>query len=354
MNILFLPNWTVHNLDEDSDIFQDPDKYVVGNRYWFFKYFPEEIHVDVIDIHKDNYLSIIERKLKFYIYQAILAFKIQRKYDLIISHGAQSGVLLALLRRLFGKGNTKHLIFDIGGMNGARNSGFSTRIIRFALKSNPFIICHSTNIIDNIRRNYHWLLPKTTFIHFGVGLNQYAVSKNSNNHEIFVFSGKKRDEETVFEAWRELADKDLIQDFTIYFVGSKSKKHYKNCFSVSWLPYKEYLKKLSDSAFAILPLEEYEYSYGQMSLLGSMALGKTVIASNVSGISDYTKLCKSIVSVPQNDVAEMKSAILNQIINFHKKKNLIARNEVIQFFNEKDMADKIYKFIEQINNVYDA
>ena len=178
MKILFLPNWTVNYLNVDKKELQAPDKYIKGQRYWFFKYFPQDTNVDIIDIHKNNILHGLEKKLKFYIYQAFLAYRVMRKYDIVISHGAQSGIVLALLRLIFGKGNTIHLIFDIGGMNGGKTQGVSTKLIQLAMKSNPYIIGHSSVIKDNIKQTYPWLTDRTKIILFGVGLDQYVIHEN--------------------------------------------------------------------------------------------------------------------------------------------------------------------------------
>ena len=86
MKILFLPNWQVHCLDEDDNSIQAPDKHIKGEKYWFFKYFPADTEVDIIDIRRTNILHKLEKKIKFYIWQAILAFFKSKNYDVIISH----------------------------------------------------------------------------------------------------------------------------------------------------------------------------------------------------------------------------------------------------------------------------
>ena len=43
--------------DEDIERYQAPDKYVKGQSYWFFKYFPEDTFVDVIDIMTNSVVS---------------------------------------------------------------------------------------------------------------------------------------------------------------------------------------------------------------------------------------------------------------------------------------------------------
>lgn len=98
MRILFLPNWSVHQLNIDNVRWQAPDKDVKGQPYWFFRYFPSDTLVDVLDVRPHNILAKIEHKIKFYIYQGFLAYSKMNNYDIVISHGAQSGVMLALLR----------------------------------------------------------------------------------------------------------------------------------------------------------------------------------------------------------------------------------------------------------------
>lgn len=350
MRVLFLPNWTVFNLETDNLSLQAPDKNVKGVDYWFFRYFSKKPDIDIIDIRKDNILHKLEVNLKFYIWQGILAFRKQNEYDMVISHGAQSGVMLALMRRVFGKGKAKHVIFDIGGMNGARSSGLSTSLIKFAMKTKPWIICHSTNVIDNIRRNYPLLLDRTTFIPFGIGLYQYTIHPDIvPKKEIFVFAGKKRDTKTVSEAWNCIVKEGLDNGFVLNMVGTSEDFALPSCTSISRLEYYAFIKKLEQSSFVILPLENFGYSYGQMSLLGSLALGKRVIASNVSGISDYLPNCPSVSVVTPNDVNSMKAAIIKKINENPKLFNPeVPRREVEQNFNEVQMALRIEKFLTLI------
>lgn len=62
MKILFIPNWNVKHLLEDDPAIQAPDKYVKGKPYWFFRYFPKDTEVDIIDIGKNRGFRRLRRK----------------------------------------------------------------------------------------------------------------------------------------------------------------------------------------------------------------------------------------------------------------------------------------------------
>ena len=84
----------------------------------------------------------------------------------MISHGAQSGLLYELLTS-FVKRKPRHLMFDIGGLNGSRINNYETPLIRYALRRSPAIIVHSSRQLDLYRQHYPNLLAKSTFIPFG-------------------------------------------------------------------------------------------------------------------------------------------------------------------------------------------
>lgn len=98
--------------------------------------------MDVLDIGAPGTLQKLEKKIKFYIKQPIRSFRRRNDYDLVISHGAQSGLLYELLTS-FVKHKPRHLMFDIGGLNGSRINKYETPLIRYALRHSPAIIVHS-------------------------------------------------------------------------------------------------------------------------------------------------------------------------------------------------------------------
>lgn len=137
--------------------------------------------------------------------------------------------------------------------------------------------------------------------------------------------------------------------YNLCFVGTKKQYVLPNIRCIHWLEYRQYIDMLESAAFVIVPLEEHPYSYGQMSLLGSLALGKYVIASKVSGISDYTEKCQSVISVKQHDVNEMYRAIKKYINeNVKSKDRNIPRNEVENNFSEEQMGNKIKAFVFKV------
>lgn len=86
MKILMLVNWRIYYLSEDTENIQPPDKFVEGQKYWFFKHWQNNnVYVDVIDFTKFPFFHYIEsKKLKFYIFQSIRGLIKSKKYDMLI------------------------------------------------------------------------------------------------------------------------------------------------------------------------------------------------------------------------------------------------------------------------------
>jgi glycosyltransferase involved in cell wall biosynthesis len=351
MRILFLPNWEIKQSDSDIKSLQSPDKYIKGQRYWFFQHFPEDTHVDVIDIKKNNLLHGIERKIKFYIRQSLSAFRNDSQYDIVISHGAQSGLAYSLLRTIRGKQKPKHVIIDIGGMNGSRNNRVESKLISFALKSNSGIICHSSIIIEFYKETYPRLVSLTKFIPFGVDTNEFAPTEtNESENYIFSFGTSKRDYETLLKSWKLINNK---ADCRLKIAGIKEHLHAQGDNTVDLLgivSINELKLLIRKSKFVVIPLPVFNYSYGQMSFLQSMSLGKTVVVTKTPSSVDYIKNEYGAFFVKPYDVYDLKNKIEMLLCDEYllMKNNVNARLYVADNYTEKKMGENIYEYIKTI------
>jgi glycosyltransferase involved in cell wall biosynthesis len=347
MKILFLPNWRVHFLTKDQDDIQAPDKYVRGKPYWFFKYMPD-VKVDIIDFQKQNILHLIEKKyLKNYFYQSLKAFLKRKNYDVIISHGAQSGLFYSLLASLFNMGNNPlHVIIDIGGMNGSRINHYETPFIRMALKSKPAIIYHAKSQIELYNKAYPELLPISRFIQFGVDIEYFAPKNVETENIVLSFGYYKRDYDTLIRAWGEVQT-----DARLKIIGTEGKTTDRVLYSgkVSINQLKEEITK---SLFVVIPLQVFNYSYGQMSFLQSMAMGKPVIVTKTPSSVDYLIDGQGTYFVDPynvNDMAEKIHFLLSHQESLSEF-GALARKQIVDQLDEKIMAINMYEFIiEQLN-----
>ena len=112
IRILMLVNWKVDYCNYPRSDKQPPDYYVYGEPYWFFRYFEEKPAVDVIDIHSFPLFEKFEKNvIRFYIIQGLRAIPKLGKYDMIVSHGMQSGLVVSVWRKFFpGRENMLYLI----------------------------------------------------------------------------------------------------------------------------------------------------------------------------------------------------------------------------------------------------
>ncbi len=353
--ILMLVNWDVHR-QQNGQVLQSPNLYLAGEPYWFFKHWPEPVQVDVIDYSRLPVLHKIERfKLKFYICQILKALPKVSNYDLILSHGAQSGVLLAFLRSLLKSKLPPHIIIDVGCFNGARNNALELAPLRVASKSIAGVITHTSKQSIYYNLCLPELKEKNRFVPFGTDPDFFKPLGLTEEDYILCVGYIKRDWETLLAAFS-----GLQSDTTLKLVGAAGKIKIpagiaasKKIECLPYVPILELKKIIERAKLVILPLPYQLYSFGQMTMLQAMSMGKAVVVSNVPGIADYVEDGKNAVLVRPYDYGELRDK-MEYLLSRPEERIQIgknARKTIEEKFNEKNMAEEIHRSCyELINN----
>lgn len=348
-----LVNWKVHYLSKDTKKIQTPDKLVKGKKYWFFRHLENNNVIDVLDFTKLPCFHYIEsKKLKFYILQSIRGLIKSKDYDLIISHGAQSGVFLAGMRTIINKKSPPHIVIDIGCFNGGRDNKIEISLIKLAAKSLAGIIYHTSIQKEYYERHFSSLLKKTRFIPFGVDTDFFRPLNNKKENYILSIGYAKRDYNTLLKAWR----KNPSLNTRLKIIGVKNPQDLNvTYFSpdielLDMVPIDKLKNIIERSRFVILPLPYYKYAYGQMTLLQCMSMGKTVIVTKTPSTIDYIAHGENALFVQPYNVDDMREKIEFLLTNpsIVETMGKEARSTVLHRYNEMIMAQNIYKFINQI------
>lgn len=348
MKVLMLVNWKIQYCNAIPMNKQPPDYCLEGEPYWFFRYFKNHPEVDVVDISSFPWLEKFEKNtLRFYIWQTLKVLPRLDQYDLILSHGMQSGVVLSLFRRFF-KTKAKHIVFDIGSFNSAAETGLALKLMQFASKSIDGLIYHTSSQKEYYQRFFPWLVPKSQFIRFGTDLDFFDpanLEKSYDRDQYMICVGyAKRDWDTLVKAYREL-DTDvklrLVGHVDERFAGIAGVEQ------IPVVPIKELINQIYNARFCVLPLKSFNYSYAQMTLMQQMALGKCVIAARVPSLVDYIEDGKTAVMFKPGDAQDLAQK-MDALLKDNTLRETIARNGrnyLQQFCCEPVMADEIEKFL---------
>ena len=311
MKILMLVNWKIQYCNTAPADKQPPDYCVEGEPYWFFRYFKEQPEVDVVDASSFLWLEKFEKnKLRFYSWQTLRVLPKLNQYDLILSHGMQSGVVLSLWRRLF-KTRAKHIVFDIGSFNSAAESGLVLKLMQCTSKSIDGLIYHTSSQIDYYSRFFPWLVSRSKFIRFGTDLEYFDSDSRcpveAESPYYLCVGALKRDWATLVRAYQKLDTRIKLR-----FVGhvDESLKGIPGIEQIPFVPIQELIEQIRGAKLCILPLESFNYSYGQMTLMQQIALGKCVIAARVPSIVDYVEDGKTAVLYTPGDAADLADKML--------------------------------------------
>lgn len=378
MKILMLVNWKVEYTNKVPADKQPPDYYVKGEEYWFFRYFQnkKELQVDVVDIRSFKGLENFEKnKIRFYVWQTLKVLPRLKEYDLVLSHGMQSGIVLCLWRRLFGKGKYRHIVFDIGAFNSAKEEGKALKLMQFASKSLDGVIYHTAMQEDYYKKCHPWLLDKSKYIAFGTdaeffenstrnvempedGSSAFEISiampkndkakKDAIKPYILSIGYNKRDWDTLISAYEK-----LDTEVELHLLGNDSWKSNNSKIKIlPPVPVKEMMKMIGGCLFGVLPLKWFNYSYGQMTLMQQMALGKAVIVSEVPSVKDYVQDGIDACLYPPEDVDALaeRMKVLLEDNSLRERIGEEASETIKKRINEKVMAREIEEFIWKIWN----
>lgn len=349
-----LVNWKIHRFEKNNEHFQSPDKSVTGLKYWFFRYWTSsDIEIDIIDYSRLPLLHHIEKNiLKFYVWQSFKGFLRNDKYDVIISHSAQSGVLFAFLRLIFGQKSPPHLIIDPGCFNGARNNILELLPIKLALHSVAGIIYHAHVQESYYKRHLRYLIDRICFVPFGVDTEFFFPAQCVAKPMILAFGSIKRDYGTLLSAWRSLE----FEKPELVIVGVDNMRQLglkdlpKNTRVINRVSIDVLKKMMAEAMFVVIPLPYFGYSYGQMSLLQSMSMGKAVIVTKTPSTIDYVRDCVDAVFAEPYDIADMatKLEFLLRNQSLVERIGIEARRTITARFSEKIMSEKMFQFISKL------
>ena len=348
-----LVNWNVSRDNKLGKYLQAPNILAQNQKYWFFRHWPDvKVEVDVIDYSQFPLVHSIEKNLlRFYCVQALKALPLIPRYDVIISHGAQSGIFLAFLRSVLGIDQPPHVIIDVGCLNGGRSRQPELLLFQFAMRSVSGIIYHATPQRKHYKRYFPSLAKKAFFVPFGVDTEFFAPVEVKPGDYILSIGYKLRDWKALLEAFR-----NIQTDIELKIVGPEKNdlKVGDLPSNVSYLPYVPVtvLKDLiARAGFIVVPLMDIPYAHGQMTLLQSMAMGKAVIVTKVAATSEYVSDGYDGLFVKPNDAYDMKEKISFLLGNPAEIEKLgkNARRSTEQKFNERNMAAGIFSALIQLS-----
>ena len=360
IRVLMLVNWKVTYCDAIPAGIQPPDYVVEGQPYWFFRFMSPEFEVEAVDISAPRCVEKLEKKIRFYIWQTLRVLPRLNQFDLVLSHGMQSGIVLALWRRLFGKGMYRHVVFDIGAFNSGRRSGRALQLMQFASRSLDGVIYHTRIQEEYYEACHPWLRGKTKFIPFGTDTEFFSAGDASSqkgkisepeslpkekDRYILSFGKIKRDWTTLLKAY-ELSDRK----FLLKIVGNP--ELLSEDLRVQILPpvpLVDLQELIRGAEFCVVPLEVFPYSYGQMTLLQQMAMGKAVIAADVPSLAAYHErdgICWYSPGKADELAQKMNDLADNPELCSELGKR--AAEAVRTRYNEKKMAKEIQSFLLNI------
>lgn len=333
-------------MEKSNGKLQPPDFVTPDEKYWFFRYWPEQdIQVDVLDVATDSLHAKFEKEIiGFHILQGIRAFITSRNYDLIICHGAQSALFLAFLRSIFGRRLPPYLVIDVSAFNRGRNSIFEITPIRLAARSINCVVYHAKVQEEHYRKHIPFLLRRSKFVPFGADHFFFQPLEVKKENYILSIGHNWRDWDTLIKAFQRLKT-----DLHLKIIGDQNISVPEGISSrVQCLPYikiGDLKTAMAQASFVVLPLPYFSHAYAQMTLLQSMAMGKAVIVSRVPGIIDYVKANENALLVEPSNILDLKNKMEYLLAEPEKKKALEkkARETIEREFNEIKMAQGIFE-----------
>lgn len=353
MRILLLINWKIEYCNSVPLDKQPSDYCCLQEKFWFFKYFKQDVAVDVVDISAPKWVEKIEKKVRFHFYQTICVLKDINKYDMILIHGSDSAMMLGALKRIFLIKTPPIVVVDISSFHQADEEGWIHKLCQFSSKSFDHLIYHTSSQIDYYEKYFQWLVDKSTFIRVGVdydywGKKEYKVSEERNSYIVCV-GYRKRDWDTLVKAYEQSGIKKKL-----YLIGNPSLSYKnENIKVLPFIPIEVLMEYIYNAAFSVVPLDDFNYSFAQLTILQQMTLGTPIIAADVPALQDYVKCSNGVITYMPYDSEDLSKKMVEMLsksaeeIEDMKEANRIAIRDIL---SEQNMAKKFEEVCESLLN----
>lgn len=354
--ILMVVGWKVREVKKDDKKRYPADILVEGERYWFFKHWPKDnLKVDVMDYKKLPLLSLIEKKiLHFHLFQSLRILPRLKKYDLLIFFHSQVGIIPALCKSIF-KLKTPLVLIDVEGL-GRKNKWYILPLMRKAISAINHLFYFASIQKEDYARYFPEILKKSQFLPLGLELSRF--SRNGAKKEDYIVSiGYQglnfRDWDTLIKAYGQLNRKTRLLILGKEKFEPKEIGYEKIPSGVEFIPKTglSTLNKITSKAkFVVLPLPERRHAFGQMTLLGCMALGKGLIVSKVSSVTDYLRDEQEALMIEPHNPERLaeKMRILLDNPDLANRLGLRAKIKVEKNFAEDRMAQAIFRQLKEM------
>jgi len=355
--ILIVVGWPVRVVKKDDKRKYPADLLLPDQKYWFFKYWPEDsLKVEVMGYKKIPLLSIIEKKvLHFHLFQSLRVLPKMKKYDLLIFFHSQIGIIPALFKSIF-KLRTPLVLIDVEGL-GKKNRWYVLPLIRRAIPGIDYLFYLTTIQKQNYQRYFPEIINRSQFLPFGLDLSRFSC--NGVKEEDYIVSigyqgSNFRDWKTLIKAYSQLKTKTKLLILGKEKFETEEMGYEKIPLGVEFIGKTdlETLNQITSKAkFVVLSLPERRHAFAQMTLLGCMALGKGLIVSKVSSVIDYLKDKEEAILVePRNPEAlAEKMQVLLDSPDLAVQLGQRAKIKVENNFTEERMAQTIYRRLKEKN-----
>ena len=119
-----------------------------------------------------------------------------------------------------------------------------------------------------------------------------------------------------------------------------------------FIPIDKLMTYIVNAKYSVIPLDDFNYSFGQLTILQQMAFGVPILAADVPAIRDYISCSDGIISYKPYNIDDLKEKLV-KFSKFNKddmeqmkKKNIIA---VKTLLSEKRMALEFEKICKMLN-----
>ena len=216
------------------------------------------------------------------IVEGIVMFVAARRFDATITVGTGGSFAFGLLNRIFGRPRrqvAKELYFDENSLG----SPFRRRLVRWALGGVDRIVTNSRGEIPHLSGLLN--LPEDR-LEFAPWPAELPSPDEPTPRGDYIFAGGRsfRDWPTLFAAVAGAGMRTIVVASAGDVSGLPAPPEVELILDI---PYERYLEILRGARVVVTPLKPTFRSVGQVAMLEAMALGKPLVAANVTGVLDY-------------------------------------------------------------------